>query len=1021
MILLLFLLFAGVHADCGDQLCDDGRSGLTPCTQDPGRVTSGFAQCGNQIDTIPPESPPDSIFQDQGSTTHYSTYGHANGYSDAAQYLLHMKDCHRRCRESHVTRPSVFDIYAEMSGPNQPFQCGCRRAGRGCPLLTRADDRLQAHYATCCSSDPCQNGATCTDRENSYQCTCLLGYNGTNCENAYQVDFCGTTHGDNLHNCPENSYCEDYVAALGQHSWGTFACRANDGYSCVGADCAYVDQCQYVGTEPFDQQDCAFQSELLTQCYLQYSLTDTFLWKGNNPGFQYNAWKTGCEYADLGLAWETNTSCCTSSPITCHASACGGGGCCDAANKIGRVAHEEYWLPIDCNGTEFGNLVNDTCGVCGGDNSTCADCDGVPYGNMTYGPCGHCGGDGSSCADQCGVPNGFNECLDCDGVPFGNLTIDACGHCGGDGSICADQCGVPNGFNECLDCANVPFGNLTIDGCGHCGGDNSSCTDRCGVLNGFDDCLDCAGTPFGTLVKDDCDICGGNNTCVIVNYGFSQVEACEGTNVRVVWQDYHNIRETPSAACSGDSGIVTGYYSAPEEITFKNDLLSAAPGETRYFKCDLHCGVNTARFEVSCPASVQAPVPAPAPAPVPAPAPASVPAPVPAPAPAPVPAPAPAPVPASAPAPAPAPVPAPSCGSVNCLIGQCVNSLCLCPDGWAGERCELDITGGLDDAIQNIIADARETITSLAGTEREDQINDFLDAISDMQVTIVAQERNNRIAGLSDPIEIAKETMTVINEFKQPISKEELPQKTRQIVLSASAVTSTFMQPVMMTAPPMRLNDTCDQGFSETCPLMLVVDEIVVNEGKQELRILETAPEAGSWALAVSSVGSEPDLLAKQTRLEEGKKKYLMQCWDDGWTKDEIFDVDQDGAGIYGCNNNVFLVSSMAGICTPSTCQNGNCTVAGLSFICTCPEGFHGALCEHETVLTHCTQFDCDNAGGHLSDALSAWGNCDASDPCTLAKCCASSDPAVFSQVCASLEADGMTEDYINVGCCLAC
>jgi len=38
-----------------------------------------------------------------------------------------------------------------------------------------------------------------------------------------------------------------------------------------------------------------------------------------------------------------------------------------------------------------------------------------------------------------------------------------------------------------------------------------------------------------------------------------------------------------------------------------------------------------------------------------------------------------------------------------------------------------------------------------------------------------------------------------------------------------------------------------------------------------------------------------------------------------------------------------------------------------------------------------------------------------------VAKCCASSDPAVFSQVCASLEADGMTEDYINVGCCLAC
>ena len=33
-----------------------------------------------------------------------------------------------------------------------------------------------------CASDPCLNGATCTDLVNGYECTCPPGYEGTNCE-----------------------------------------------------------------------------------------------------------------------------------------------------------------------------------------------------------------------------------------------------------------------------------------------------------------------------------------------------------------------------------------------------------------------------------------------------------------------------------------------------------------------------------------------------------------------------------------------------------------------------------------------------------------------------------------------------------------------------------------------------------------------------------------------------------------------------------------------------------------------
>ena len=38
-------------------------------------------------------------------------------------------------------------------------------------------------------------------------------------------------------------------------------------------------------------------------------------------------------------------------------------------------------VELDCNGKCGGSVENDECGICGGDNSSCADCAGIPNGS----------------------------------------------------------------------------------------------------------------------------------------------------------------------------------------------------------------------------------------------------------------------------------------------------------------------------------------------------------------------------------------------------------------------------------------------------------------------------------------------------------------------------------------------------------------------------------------------------------------------------------------------------------------
>lgn len=51
----------------------------------------------------------------------------------------------------------------------------------------------------------------------------------------------------------------------------------------------------------------------------------------------------------------------------------------------------------DCDGVAGGESVRDACGVCNGDDSSCADCDGEPNGDAQPDECGVCRGPGGPC------------------------------------------------------------------------------------------------------------------------------------------------------------------------------------------------------------------------------------------------------------------------------------------------------------------------------------------------------------------------------------------------------------------------------------------------------------------------------------------------------------------------------------------------------------------------------------------------------------------------------------------------
>jgi hypothetical protein len=143
-------------------------------------------------------------------------------------------------------------------------------------------------------------------------------------------------------------------------------------------------------------------------------------------------------------------------------------------------ALQSVQMVAGCDGVAGSGTVDDACGVCGGDNSSCAGCDGVPNSGKVNDACGECDGDNSSCAgcdgvansgkvnDACGVCDGDDSsCAGCDGVPNSGAVVDECGVCGGDGSSCATTTPAPACFTTTTRVQLIPGSRYSSenDGC----------------------------------------------------------------------------------------------------------------------------------------------------------------------------------------------------------------------------------------------------------------------------------------------------------------------------------------------------------------------------------------------------------------------------------------------------------------------------------------------------------------------------------------------------------------------------
>ena len=322
----------------------------------------------------------------------------------------------------------------------------------------------------------------------------------------YFGDACANINCDDGNLCTED-FCEDgscfFINVDG------FAC--DDGNSCTASDTCSDGVC--IGT--------AFSCDDGIGCTVDIC--------DSQGGCIHNPDDSVCDdglYCNGTEYCSANIGCESSAPIDCDDQEnCTSDVCDEEADICTNIIDESL---LDCDGICEGDAVEDECGVCGGDGSTCDTCANINCddGNLCTedfcedGSCffinvdGFACDDGNSCtaSDTCSDGVCIGTAFSCDdGI---GCTVDICDSQGGcihnpDDSVCDDGL-YCNGTEYCsanigcessapIDCddqenctsdvcdeeADICTNIIDEDECGVCGGDNTSC-DRVLVFDLYD-------------------------------------------------------------------------------------------------------------------------------------------------------------------------------------------------------------------------------------------------------------------------------------------------------------------------------------------------------------------------------------------------------------------------------------------------------------------------------------------------------------------------------------------------------
>ena len=155
-------------------------------------------------------------------------------------------------------------------------------------------------------------------------------------------------------------------------------------------------------------------------------------------------------------------------------------------------------VEIDCVGECGGSSVEDECGVCNGDNSSCKDCNGDINGDAYIDGCEDCVG-GNTGEDGCPV--------DCAGITNGGALLDNCGTCDNDlANDCIRDCAGEWGGTAIDDCASICAGVALNDECNIC---NDPVCNNLGTPSPFtageNPCQLDGEYPISTLWNSTCD------------------------------------------------------------------------------------------------------------------------------------------------------------------------------------------------------------------------------------------------------------------------------------------------------------------------------------------------------------------------------------------------------------------------------------------------------------------------------------------------------------------------------------